>query len=114
SLQAAAYDEWLPAFDPLIPVLLGHWEALPEAHPLRRRLGEQVAMLRDWPRRWSVDSEATSLAIFWATELHQRASGGVWGPGLTSYAAMAALPAQAQLEALADASDRLEREFGSW
>ncbi|WP_129792522.1 penicillin acylase family protein [Sphingosinicella sp. CPCC 101087] len=114
SLRAAAFNEWLPAFETLIPPLVRAWDEAPQSNALKRRLADQIALLRAWPQRWGVDSVETSLAIFWATEMLERASGGVWGPGMTSYEAMARLPADEQLAALAAASDRLDREFGSW
>ncbi|MGZ8312815.1 MAG: penicillin acylase family protein, partial [Allosphingosinicella sp.] len=113
SLQAMAYSRGLPAFDLLIPSLLRAFDATPDTDPIKRRLAGQVALLRDWPRSWDAASTATSLAIFWGEALRRR-TGAAWGAGLTSYEAMAARPAAEQLQALADASDRLEREFGSW
>ncbi|MGZ8347529.1 MAG: penicillin acylase family protein [Allosphingosinicella sp.] len=113
SLQAMAYSRGLPAFDLLIPSLLRAFDATPDTDPIKRRLAGQVALLRDWPRSWDAASTATSLAIFWGEALRRR-TGAAWGAGLTSYEAMAARPAAEQLQALADASDRLEGEFGSW
>jgi acyl-homoserine-lactone acylase len=113
-LQAAAYDPWLPAFELSIPPLLRAFDQLPESDPLRPRLGAQIEALRAWDLRWAVDSIPTSLAIFWGEAMLERVSQGRWGSGMTSYEAMARAPAQQQLAALAGASDRLEREFGSW
>jgi acyl-homoserine-lactone acylase len=98
----------------LIPPLLRAWDAAPASDPLKRRLAEPVALLREWPRRWDAQSEATSLAVFWGEEMLRRASNGTWRAGLASYEAMAAAPAADQLQALADAVDRLTREFGRW
>ena len=114
SLQAAAYDRWLPVFAQLIPPLLRAYDQAPASHPLKRRLAEPIAALRGWDHRWSEDSIPTSLAIFWGVAMHERASQGRWGLGMTSYDAMDRAPPDQQLEALAAAVDRLEREFGSW
>jgi acyl-homoserine-lactone acylase len=113
-LEAAAYDRWLPVFDELIPRLGAAYDALAAADPLRQRLAEPVAALRGWDRRWSVDSVPTTLAVFWGTAMHERISEGRWGLGMTSYQAMDRASADQQLEALAAAVERLEREFGRW
>ena len=113
-LEAAAYDRWLPVFDELIPRLGAAYDALAAADPLRQRLAEPVAALRGWDRRWSVDSVPTTLAVFWGTAMHERISQGRWGLGMTSYQAMDRASADQQLEALAAAVERLEREFGRW
>jgi acyl-homoserine-lactone acylase len=113
-LRAAAYDPQLTAFDALLPPLLRAWDAAPASNPLKASLAEQIALLRGWDRRWAADSAATSLAVFWGEAMLQRVANGSWGPGLTTYEAMARAPAAVQLEALAAASDRLAREFGNW
>ena len=114
SLRAAAYDTWLPAFERLLPPLFAAYDAAPASDPLKRRLAEQVQMLRGWDRRWSVESVPTSLAVFWGEAMLQRVSKGSWGPGMTTYDELAQAPAKEQLGALADASDRLAKDFGSW
>ena len=113
-LRAAAFDPWLPLFEELLPGLLRAYDRAPASDPLKRRLADQVAMLRSWDHRWSADSVPTSLAIYWGEAMLERIAHGSWDTGLTSYEAMAAAPAQVQLEALAAASDRLSREFGDW
>ena len=113
-LQQAAYERWLPAFEPLIPGLAEAHAALPHSDPLKVGLADPVRLLAAWPRQWDVDSVPTTLAVFWGEALLDRATDGRWGLGMTSYEAMAALPPRQQLEALASAVDRLERDFGSW
>jgi acyl-homoserine-lactone acylase len=78
-LQAAAYSPDLPAFDTMVPSLVAGWEGLPEGDGLKAATAEEVAVLRDWDRRWSVESVPTSLAVFWGTELLARVPGR--GPG---------------------------------
>lgn len=114
TLQAAAYDRWLPLFEQLIPPLLQAYDQAPASNPLKPRLAEPIAALRGWDHRWGVDSIPTSLAIFWGSEMFQRASQGRWALGMTSYEAMDRAPADQLLEALAAAVERLEREFGRW
>ena len=111
-LRAAAYDTYLTAFARLVPGLVRAWNE--SSGPLKARLADQIAMLRDWDDRWSVESVPTSLAIYWGEEMVKRASGGVFLPGLETYDRIDAAPAAIKLEALAAASDHLERDFGSW
>ena len=93
SLNAAAYDSYLPGFEKLIPALVKAWEDTPV-----EKLAEQIKVLRGWDLRWGVDSVATSLAVFYGEELRRKA-----------------LPTETQmLEALAAASNRLTTDFGSW
>jgi acyl-homoserine-lactone acylase len=96
SLIAAAFDSYLTAFDALLPPLFKAYDDLPADHPFKARLSEQIALLRNWDRRWSATSTATSLAIFWGEALPKPPS------------------PQQRLEALADASDKLAQDFGSW
>jgi acyl-homoserine-lactone acylase len=110
-LRAAAYDPDLPAFDQLIPRLAAAYDAGPEG---RSRLTQQVAALKAWDRRWSAASTETSLAVFWAEALYRKAA----APGLSSvqvYNRMVETsPPADYLAALAEASDRLTADFGSW
>ncbi len=93
----AAYDSWLPVFEELIPPLVQAHESA-GADP---DLAEQVAMLRDWDRRFGVESIETSLAIYWATELRGMARG-------------ADVTDEHRLEALRAATATLEEDFGDW
>jgi acyl-homoserine-lactone acylase len=115
SLRAAAYDSYLTAFEPLIPPLLKDYDALPATDPFKARLAEQIKVLREWDLRWSVGSVATSLATYWADTLQREVASAATRVRLQSpeYAATRATAAQ-RLGALAAASDRLARDFGSW
>ena len=111
-LQAAAYDPFLPAFAELIPQLVAAWDRLPGSDPMKARLRDEIALLRAWDYRWGVESEATSLAIFWgdalwsgADEMFRRARRIVDYIGTQT-------SAEQKLQALAAASDRLQRDFG--
>jgi acyl-homoserine-lactone acylase len=109
-LRAAAYDSYLTAFARLMPGLIRAWDGSGDRPPL----AAQVAMLRNWDFRWSVDSVPTSLAVFWGEEMLKRVSGGEFSPGMTSYDRIEAAPDSMKLEALASASARLDRDFGRW
>jgi acyl-homoserine-lactone acylase len=115
SLIGAAYDPYLPAFAQLIPSLVEAYDLTPAASPLKGRLAEQIALLRGWDYKWSVSSVPTSLAVFWGEELWGRTSGDARRAGVNVYDYMASrTTAEQRVQALAAASDRLDRDFGSW
>ncbi len=115
SLQAAAYNSYLPAFAVLVPPLVQGWDALPAGHPLRDQTAEQVRLLRTWDFRWGEESVSTSLAVFWATELLRRVQSDAraMGKDVFEYAATETNPEE-RLNALVAASDRLAEDFGDW
>ena len=110
SLMQLAFDRQLPAFDALLPPLLTDYDAQPTEN-----VAEQIKVLRAWDRRWSADSVATSLAIFWAEDLARHVEGQAKKAGMTpdDYAATRATAAE-RLESLATASDKLTADFGTW
>ena len=103
-LIAAAYDSYLPAFEQMIPPLVGAWDALPGADTLRTRLAEQIAVLRSWDYRYGLTSVAMSLANAYGEEM-----GRVSRTNRTASRDNAAM-----LGALARSSDKLTTDFGSW
>ena len=109
SLLAAAYDPYLPWFDKPIPALLKAWDANPQPE-----LAAPIAQLRTWSRRWSTNSVATSLAIFWGDELRRRNPAGLRAIALplADYAAKA--PPKLLLECLTAAMAKLQSDFGQW
>jgi len=114
SLRAAAYDSYLPAFAIMVPPLVKAWDDAPQSNPLKAKLADQIAVLRNWDYRWSVSSIPTSLAVFWGSELGRSVSRhATAGMSPEKYAANQATPQQ-QLEALSAASDKLAADFGTW
>jgi len=115
SLIAAAYDSYLPELAELIPKLLKAYEQTPATNPLKTRLSEQVSMLRSWDFRWSADSVATSLAVFWGEEIGRRVADAAKkaGIGTDEYVSKSAAPDQL-VDALGAAADKLANDFGSW
>lgn len=111
-LRNAAYDSYLPWFEKTVPALVAAWDKLPPTDPLKTKLSDQISILRQWNLRWSTDSVATSLGIFWGIEI-VRALGP--SPGIPSEENVVAKATSAQLvEALSRASDRLTTDFGNW
>jgi len=114
SLRAAAYDSQLTAFEALLPPLFKAWDEAPAAEPLALSLAGPIAALRAWDLRASVSSVPTSLAILWAQDLFDVVGEGASATRASRYDAVAALPGPMQLEALARATHRLARDFGTW
>ena len=114
-LNRAAFDAYLPAFARLVPPLLAAYDGVPGSDPLKARLREQIGMLRKWDDRWSADSIATSLAVFWGEELWSRADARAEAAGVSPYDWMQdRIPPHEKLQALAQASDRIAHDFGDW
>ncbi|MBL8269816.1 acylase [Steroidobacter sp.] len=114
SLLAAAYDSYLPGFERLLPSLLKAYDQLPANDALRGQLKDQIATLRAWDYRWSIDSTATSLAVFWGEALWKEVASQALEDGVSIYdVAQRAAPA-VQLKSLQAASTKLTEDFGNW
>ncbi|MDB5428105.1 MAG: penicillin amidase [Phenylobacterium sp.] len=115
TLIEAAYDPYMPAFARLIPTLVAAYDSAAADDPLKARLREPIEPLRAWDDRWAADSVPTSLAVFWGEALWAKVAPEAKTAGVSVYDYMAtrATPAQ-RLEALAEASDRLTQDFGTW
>ncbi|MEO6406513.1 MAG: penicillin acylase family protein [Ferruginibacter sp.] len=74
-LIALGYDHYLGIFDSLLPPLLKAYDGLPINSTFRLQLQEPVSLLRNWDKRSSVSSVATTVAVFWAGQF--LASGNV-------------------------------------
>jgi acyl-homoserine-lactone acylase len=115
SLIAAAYDPYLTAFAKLIPSLIQAWDGESARNAQKAKLAAQIAVLRAWDDRWSLNSAATSLAVLWGDELWGEVEAEVKRAGTPIYEFMATgVSPSRKLEALALVSERLTREFGSW
>jgi acyl-homoserine-lactone acylase len=115
ALMTSAYDSYLPAFALMIPALGEAWDRLPAGDPLKAKLADRVAALRAWDDHWGANSAETSLAVFWGEALWAKASRDPDAEGVPVYEHLAHRTSAAQkLAALAEASDRLIADFGSW
>ncbi|WP_372785659.1 penicillin acylase family protein [Phenylobacterium sp.] len=114
TLIDADFDPWLPAFDRQIPGLLAAYDATTDA-TLKAKLGPPVAVLRAWNDRWSADSVPTTVAVGWGEALWAKVAPEAKAAGVKTYDYMVqrATPAE-KLESLAEAVDRLTRDFGTW
>ncbi len=115
TLRAAAYDGYLPWFARTLPALLKAWDALPPGSALKLKLQPQITLLRAWDDRWAADSVATSVAIFWGTEVMKTAAAPAREAKLPSEDWVAAnMPSDRLLAALEIAIGRLQTDFGKW
>jgi len=115
TLIAAAYDSALPEFETQVPLLLRAHAAASASNPLKAKLAEPIAALRQWDVRWSATSVPTSVAMFYGDELWRQVSGEARRAGMSVYEYMTrrATPQQ-RLEALDAAVTRLQTDFGTW
>jgi len=91
------------------------WDALPPDAPEKSEFKDQIAVLRGWDLRWGADSVATSLAVFWGTELMRTIGPMAQQAGKPSEEYVVTfVPADALLAALKAASGNLIAGFGRW
>ncbi|HVF47566.1 MAG TPA: penicillin acylase family protein [Pyrinomonadaceae bacterium] len=118
SLNAAAYDSYLPWFEKTIPALIKAWEKLPVSNPLKNKLADQISALKGWDFRWSIDSVPTSLAVFWGDDVARRVGAAARQKGMYLEEYIWYLSdsgsIEQMLESLATASDKLTADFGKW
>ena len=115
SLIAAAYDNRLTAFEPLLPALFKAYDDTPGSDPLKISVAEQVAVLRAWNLRSSIDSIPTSLAIYWAQDLTDQFTAAAKKTGISVHDYISRETTKVQrLESLARASAKLQKDFGTW
>ncbi|MEO0811815.1 MAG: penicillin acylase family protein [Myxococcota bacterium] len=114
-LVEMAYDTRLPAFDVLLPPLFRAFDALAKDASVRSELGEAIERLRGWNRRWSIDSEETTLAVFWATRLIENSELAPWpAPRRPVLEAVASESTdESLLHTLQETVSRLRQDFGA-
>jgi len=114
SLQAAAYDDYQPGFAVLIPGLVAAWDGAANSDR-KSRLAGAIQLLRAWDYRWSGESAAQSLAMFWADEMMKALDGPASEPiNHKTMRLSKDTPADQQLIALEKSVGRLTRDFGRW
>ena len=115
SLTATMFDSYLPSFAHMMPALIKGYDATPDGDPLKAKLARQITVLRAWDYRFGINSVATSLANFWGEDIERRVAREARAAGMSAedYAADRATPREL-LQSLADASDKLTADFGTW
>jgi acyl-homoserine-lactone acylase len=115
SLRDAAYDSYLAAFEDLIPSLKTAYDNTSDTDMVKTSLSEAMALLDNWDYRFSYESTATSLAIYWAREMRNNALIPARDAGISVYDFMMQRTSnEEKLAALKKAVDTLEADFGSW
>ena len=114
-LQAAAFDNNQPGFAVLIPSLVDAYDQLAKTDARRARLAAPIAVLRSWNFRWSAGTVAQSLAMYWGNEIRKALNPPPDEPNNKTMLRLASDTSPGQkLQALADAVDRLQGDFGRW
>ncbi|MFC2096880.1 acylase [Bacteroidota bacterium] len=115
-LIEAAYDSYLPAFENMIPALVSAYDkvSLTNAN-VKEKLAEPISELRDWDFRFSLNSIATSIAIFWGPEImrNTRSAGRIPGSSTFDHIASKGDP-EIMTETLLNVINKLEDDFGTW
>ena len=116
SLTEAGYDSWLPSFAMMLPQLFKGYDALPASDERRASLAKPIELLRGWDDRWSVQSTATSVAVFWGERALARVAAPAAALKLSGddYIAQGHAEPSVLLQSLADGIAQLQRDFGSW
>jgi acyl-homoserine-lactone acylase len=95
--------------------LMKAYDRAPASDPLKAKVSDQIAALRNWDFRWGVDSIPTSLAVFWGTDLMHRFFRDARDADMPIYDYVASkVPPDQLLQSLAAGSDRLTSDFGTW
>jgi acyl-homoserine-lactone acylase len=114
-LQAAAFDNAQPGFTVLIPSLINAYDQLAKDDARRARLAAPIAVLRGWNFRWSAQSSAQSLAMFWGDAIRKALNPPPDEPNNKTMMRLAQDTSPGQkLQALEDAVARLTTDFGRW
>lgn len=115
SLLAAAYDPYLTAFARYVPLLLAAYDRLPAQDPQKAALAASIDLLRSWDYRWGLDSQATSLAVYWGEALLHVSVQPAKEADVTVWDYIAERTSDTQkLTALNEAVQRLTHDFGSF
>ncbi len=118
SLIEAAYDPTLTAFEDLVPSLLlitavdnqGALQASIQSETL-----DYIDLLRDWDYKFSLESTATSLAVYWGQILMDKVRADATAAGINIYEYMTHNAGSAEkLSSLRQAAEQLQADFGNW
>jgi acyl-homoserine lactone acylase PvdQ len=116
SLTEAGFDSFLPSFASMVPVLLKAYDGLAATNPLHRDLAASIEVLRNWDYRWSVQSVATTVAVFWGEDVLRRVGRDARTADMSGedYIAQGRASNDVLLQSLSASLKRLETLFGTW
>ena len=116
SLLKAAFDPLMPAFEKLVPAIVGAYERNSEVVSVD--FSEPVMLLKKWDFRSSADSKATTLAMLTARRMQAMVIQKNNGKGLDNLAMVHAMSTRLSdleiLKCLRETMDELVRRFGNW
>lgn len=117
-LIEAAYEPTLTAFEDLIPKLLLTTAVDRQGQQpvtIQSKTLEYIDLLRDWDYKYSLDSTATTLAVYWGQALMNEVAADATAAGINIYEYMANNASSAEkLRSLRSAAEQLEADFGDW
>ena len=87
-------------------------DSLPARDPLKAKLAEPIGLLRGWDDRWSADSRATTLAVYWGEALWTKVQSETKVPGLSSVERMERASLPERLALLDKITGELTHDFG--
>jgi acyl-homoserine lactone acylase PvdQ len=105
-LITTAYDTYLSAFEVLLPPLIKGFDSSSDQF-FKMRMKEPIELLRSWDKRSSASSEATTLAITWASKFRGQSR-------LPNQQLVDNASPQQMFDALHQAVQELQDNFGSW
>jgi len=116
---AAGYDNYLSAFEILVPALLQRYAQLPATDSLYSQLAEPVAKLKTWDYRSDVYSVATTVAVHWAERMAPELRKIYVDQGENDQVQhtrlfAASSSAETLLKPLAETVADLNKKFGTW
>ena len=116
-LIAKTFDGHLGIFDSLLPSLFIAYDQIPQDDPLKKDLSESIQLLKNWDRKASINSIATTLAIFWGSNVlsvaGRQSAQSLNTIELTSFA-IQAMPGVNKLMALQSIQNGLAQYYTSW
>jgi acyl-homoserine-lactone acylase len=115
-LVSISMDGYLSMFDTLLPSFIDFFYRLPPTDPARSELEEPMSILEAWDKKASINSVASTLAIFWAYQvlsMAQQNAATLDNIGMAKYVSEK-MPGAQKLDALRGVMNGLQRIYGDW
>ncbi len=116
-LTEIGYDRYLTAFDVLLPALFNAYSQAPDT--AKQKLKPVIDTLHHWNRTSGINSIATTLAVEWGTLMFNQLPRAVSAEAGTYQTKrveqlVSTMAAQKQLTLLSEATQNLQKKYGSW